>query len=272
MDGSAPLRCPLQLLCPTEEETLLRKTPPIALGLLASVAFTGGAVAQAPTPSHELQMSVSPSKAGTSKKPKAVTRLKLDIANNQASQTTASKIEISFPKTLRFNTKGFTTCSAAKLEASGPSSCSSKSRLGGGTASAVVNPTSASPAPLAFKNTFFVGSATSLNIFLTQTGGDVAKVLIGKISRAGGAYGQKLTIAIPADLQQPAPNVFSALSDIETSLSGTTGSGSKKHSFLESTGCSGGKYGFQSKLTYAPNPNPPASSTSTATDTVTCKK
>ncbi|MBA2515733.1 MAG: hypothetical protein H0V22_00175 [Solirubrobacterales bacterium] len=262
----------LDLLCPTEEENLLRKTPPIVLGLLASVVFTGGAVAQAPEPSHTLQMGVTPSKAGTAKNPKALTKLKLSITNDKAAKTTASKIEISLPKTIRFNTKGFTTCSAAKLDAEGPAGCSSKSRLGVGTASAVLGPTSPTPAPLEFKNTFFVGSATTLNIFLEQTGGDVRKLLIGKISNAGGKYGQKLSIAIPGDLQQPVPGTYSALSDIATSLSGTAGSGSKKHGILESRGCVGGKYAFQSKLTYAPNPDRPAARTSTATDTVSCKK
>jgi hypothetical protein len=48
-------------------------------------------------------------------------------------------------------------------------------------------------------------------------------VLIGKISRAGGSYGQKLTIDIPRDVQEPVPGTFSALSDIETTLRGTDG-------------------------------------------------
>jgi len=250
----------------------LRKTPTLALGLLASVAFTGGAVAQAPAPSHTSQMGITPSQAGTSKKPKSVTKWSLAIRNDKAAGSTASKIEISLPKTLKLNTKGFTTCSESKLSNSGPASCSPKSRLGGGTASAVLGPTSPSPAPLAFKNTFFVGSATTFNIFLEQVGGDVAKVLVGKISKAGGAYGQKLTISIPKDLQQPVPGTYSALADIKASLRGMAGSGSKKHSFLESTGCSGGKWRFRTKLTYAPNPDPPASTTSTATDSVRCRK
>lgn len=250
----------------------MRKTPPLALGLLASVAFTGGAVAQAPTPSHTLQMNVSPSTAGTVSKPRAATTFKLAVSNNKASKTTASRIEVSFPKTLRINPKGFTTCSARTIEDEGPGACSPKSRLGGGKASAIVNPNGAQPAPLEFTNTFFVGSATSLHIFLKQTGGDVSKVLVGKISRAGGKYGQKLSISIPADIQQPTAGVFAALSDLDTSLKATAGTGSKKHGIIESTGCTGGKYTFQTKLTYAPNPNPPAARTSTATDSVTCRK
>lgn len=250
----------------------MRKTPMLALGLLASLAFTGGAVAQAPTPSHTTDMGITPSKAGTSKKPRGVTKWKLAISNNKASGTTASKIEISFPKTLKLNTKGFATCSEAKLNETGPSSCPSKSRLGGGTASAVLGPTSAAPTPLEFKNTFYVGSATTVFVFLQQTNGDVVRVLGGKIGKAGGRYGQKLTITIPEDLQQPLTGTYSALTDIAASLSGTAGTGSKKHSFLESTGCTGGKWGFQTKITYVPNPNPPAASSSTATDSVRCKK
>lgn len=249
----------------------MRKTPTIALGLLASAAFAGGAVAQAPTPSHTVNVGVSPSKAGTKVKPRAVS-FKLAIANNQAAKTTVSKIEISFPKTIKIDPRGFVTCSAARLDAEGPSGCPAKSRLGSGTASAILGPTTAKPTPLAFKNTFFVGSATSLNVFLAQTGGDVRKVLLGKISRAGGKYGQKLTISIPPDVQQPVPGVYSALSDIATSLKGTAGSGSKKHGIFELNGCTGGKLNFQTKLTYAANPTRPAAAGSTATDSVNCTR
>ena len=247
----------------------MRKTPTIVLGFAATLAMAGGAVAQTAAPSHTSKVTI-PSKAGTKSKPKAVST-KLTISNSRASGTTAKRIEIFFDKNIRMNPKGFPTCSASKIENDGADSCPSGSKLGTGTAAAVVNPTSPTPAPLAFKNTFYVGSSKSLSIDLVQTSGDVRAVLVGKISKAGGKYGQKLSIEIPENLQQPAPGVYSALTDIATSLKGTS-KGSKKHGFFESIGCTGGKYLFQTKITYAPNPNPPSSSSSTNTGSGTCKK
>ena len=254
------------------EEEILRKTPLIAVGLAATLALGGTAVAQDDAaPGHDLQTSVSPAKAGTKKKPKNVAT-SLEISNNEKAGTTVKTIEIDFPKTIRMNTKGFKICSQDTIETEGPTACPKNSKLGTGTAAAVINPKSTMPAPINFKNTFFVGGKKKLHIYLEQTDGSVRKVLIGKIGKAGGKYGQKLTIQIPGDLQQPGPGVFSALTDIETKLKGTTGSGKKKHGFFESIGCKGGLYDFQTKLFYAPNPNPPAASKAEATDTVDCRK
>jgi hypothetical protein len=252
----------------------LRKTPTIVLGLAATLAMAGGAVAQTDAPSHTSKVTISPSKAGTKTKPKAVST-KLTISNSRASGTTAKRIEIFFDKNIRMSPKGFPLCSASKVENDGSDACPSGSKLGTGTAGAVVNPTGAggkAPTPLAFKNTFFVGSSKSLTIFLEQTNGDVRAILVGKISKASGKYGQKLSIDIPENLQQPAPDVYSALTDIATSLKGTTGSGSKKHGFFESLGCTGGKYSFQTRITYAPNPTAPSKPSSTNAGTGNCKK
>ncbi len=137
----------------------------------------------------------------------------------------------------------------------------------------MVNPRSATPSPISFKNTFFVSSAKDLTIFLEQTDGQVRRILQAKISSAGGGkFGQKLTIDIPEDLQQPAPGVYAALTDIAVKLKGTTGKGKKKHGIFEARGCTGGLHDFQTRITYAPNPTPPAAPNSTATDTVACKK
>ena len=251
----------------------MRKSRTIAAGVAASLALGGGvAVAQNAAPAHTLQVSGVATKAGTKKRPKAV-GLNLDIRNNRESGTTASRIEVFFAKNIRINPKGFKTCTPAKIEAEGATACPSKSKIGTGTAGAVVNPRSATPSPISFKNTFFVGSSNSLTIYLEQTEGDVRAILQGKLSSAGGGkFGQKMTISIPETLQQPAPGVYSALTDIAVKLKGTTGSGRKKHGIFEATGCTGGLHDFQTRITYANNPTPPAAPTSTATDTVACKK
>lgn len=249
----------------------MRKTQTVVVGLLATAALGGTAVAQTATPSHTLDSSFSPSKAGTTSKPRSVA-VKLNISNSRAAGTTASKIEINLSRGLKMNPKGFPICSTSTIEDQGISECPTKSRLGTGTAAAVVNPgaesdnnPATSPSNLTFKNTFFVGGSNFLNIYLEQSGGAVRATLKGTISNGG----RRLTIPIPEDLQQPATGVYSALTDIKTSLKGTT-SGSKKHGFFELSKCAGGSITVSTKLTYVPNPNPPAKTTSTASDRQRC--
>ena len=47
----------------------------------------------------------------------------------------------------------------------------------------------------------------------------VTKALQGKISSASGKFKQKLVITIPPDLQQPAPGLYAALTDLKSTLS-----------------------------------------------------
>lgn len=253
----------------------MRKTPTLLVGLLATGAIAGTAVAQAPAGTHTLQMSVKPSKAGKKSSPRAVTKLKLSIANDPDSKTTASRIEVSLPKTLKLNLRDFKRCSVDRLENDGEDTCPKGSQVGTGKASALANANDTKPIDEQFKvdfNTeFFVSSSKSLGIVLDSTNIELRKILVARIGKATGKYGQKLTIDIPTDVQKTAAG-FSALTSITTSLSGKAGKGRRRHGLIESVGCSGGLYDFQSKLTYAPNPNPPVASTSTATDSVDCKK
>ena len=250
----------------------MRKTPTIALGIAVSLAFAGGAIAQTDTtPSHTVDMTVKPSKAGTKKKPKAVS-VKLEISSNKAAGTTASRIEIFAPKGLKMNPRGFPVCSEDTLINDGPGACPKGSKVGSGTAAAVVNPRGAAPAPVSFTNTFYVASRNRLNINLISSDESINRTFPVRIGSARGKYGQKLTIDIPADLQQPAPGIYSALTDITTTLKGTAGRGSRKHGLWELSACSARKLDFQTRISYVGNPDPPAAANSTATDSVRCSR
>jgi hypothetical protein len=148
----------------------LRKTLIAALTALAALALTAVAIAQT-SPSIDVTATVSPSKAGTKKKPKSE-KVNLTINNSRESKTSASKIEISFPKTLVLSTKGLKSCSVAKLDAQGKASCPRGSVAGLGTAEALVNPTSATPASLKFNVTTFVAGKNLLAFYLQQQGTD----------------------------------------------------------------------------------------------------
>ncbi len=199
--------------------------------VMATVAF-----AQNPAPSIDVTASISPSKAGTKTKPKSE-KLNLTITNNRESKTSASKIEISVSKSLKLSTKGLKTCSVAKLDSQGKAACPRAAIAGVGTAEALVNPSSANPAPLKFNVTTFVAGKNLLAFYLEQQGTDsgVQQALPAKITTVRGSkvFGQKITINIPGNLQQPAPGVYSALIQIKNSLGLKDG----KYALLTSIGC-----------------------------------
>ena len=99
---------------------------------------------------------------------------------------------------------------------------------GKGEANAQLNPFAPSPAPLKFKVVPVVGK----NQLLFVLSGPANAVLHGKIS------GKKMTISITTELQQPAPNAYSALLDLSTELSKKKGS----KALITSTGCTSKKH------------------------------
>ena len=131
-----------------------------------------------------------------------------------------------------------------------------------------MNPSSARPAPLNFDVTTYVAGKNLLAFYLQQQGTDsgVQQALPAKITKSG--KGQKLTINIPENLQQPAPGVYSALQQIKNSL----GLKSGKNALVTSVGCASKKHKIGVKITYVPNPTPPAKSTASDTSNAKCSK
>jgi hypothetical protein len=247
----------------------LRKTLIAALTALVALALTAVAIAQTP-PSIDVTATASPTKAGTKKKPKSE-KINLLINNSRESKTSASKIEISFPKTLKLSTKGLKTCSVAKLDSQGKAACPTAAKAGVGTADALVNPQSDNPASLKFNVTTYVAGKNLLAFYLEQQGNDsgVQQALPAKITTVSGSktYGQKITISIPANLQQPAPGVYSTLIQIKNSL----GLKSGKNALVKSIGCPKAReHQIGVKVSYVPNPNPPAASSASSADGAPC--
>jgi hypothetical protein len=244
----------------------LRKTLIAALTALTALALTAVALAQNPAPSIDVTATVSPTKAGTKTRPKSE-KVNLTIINNKESKTSASKIQITFPKTLKLSTKGLKTCKVSTLDSQGKAACPTAARAGVGTAEALVNPSSANPAPLKFNVTTYVAGKNLLAFYLEQQGTDsgVQQALPAKITKAGS--GQRLTINIPENLQQPAPGVYSALQQIKNSLGLKSGS----NALVKSIGCPKSReHVIGVKISYVPNPTPPASSSASTKDGATC--
>jgi hypothetical protein len=239
----------------------LRKYLIAVIAALASVALVSVAVAQDEDVSATT--SLSPTKAGTKKKPKAV-KITTFVKNN-VPNTTAAKIEIDFPKTVKISGKGLTKCAVGEFsKPGGKANCPAKSKAGSGVSHAVLGP---DRAPLNFDVTAYVSGNNLMVFYIEQQGGGVTKALQGKISSASGKFKQKLVISIPPDLQQPAPGLYGALTDLKTTLYNKKG----KKSLISTNGCKKKKHTFGAKLTFAPNPAPPPKPSASGTSTAKCK-
>jgi predicted peroxiredoxin len=238
----------------------LRKYLIAVIAALAALAMATVAVAQ--NSDVTATTTVSPTKSGTKKKPKSI-KVTTFVQNN-VPNTTAAKIEIDFPKTVKISGKGLTSCKLSAIQANGKSACPAKSKAGTGLSHAVVGP---DRIPLNFDVTAFVGGKNLVIFYIKQQNGTVTKALQGKISKGSGKFAQKLVITIPPDLQQPAPGLYAALTDLKSTLSLKKG----KNALISTVGCKNKKHVFGAKLTFAPNPNQPPKPSATGTSTAKCK-
>jgi len=241
----------------------LRKYLLAALIAVLSIAVTAVAVAQTPSTEPTVTASLTPSKAGTKKKPKNAT-LKLFVKNNQT-DATVNTITVNLGKNIKLSGKGFKYCTAATLNTEGKTGCPSGSKAGSGSANAVVGP---GKAPLGFTVDAYVGSRNSIIFYVQQKGGTVRKALTGKVSGASGKYGSKITIKIDEDLQQPGPGVFSSLVDLRTTIKAKKG----KNYLVSTTGCASKKHNVGVKFAFAPNATFPATGSVSGDTTAKCKK
>ena len=131
----------------------MRKYLIMALVAVLSIAVTAVAVAQTPSTEPDVDVTLSPSNAGTKKKPKNST-LKLFVKNNQT-DATVDTITVNLGKQVKLSGKGFKYCTANTLNTEGITGCPSGSKAGTGSANAVVGP---GKAPLGFTVDAFVGS------------------------------------------------------------------------------------------------------------------
>jgi hypothetical protein len=225
----------------------LRKYLIVAIAALTAMAFTAVAIAQ--TPAASMKVGITPKKAGTKKKPKNAA-IKLDIVNND-SKRTLSKLTIQSPKTFKLSAKGLTKCNEASVIANqSVDQCPKASKIGKGTASALVgvNSTTTPPTALDFDVTAVVLGPKKLGFFLAGQ-----QIPVRVLSPAT-IKGNKLTISVPEQAQQPGPGTYAGLVDIHTTLKAKKG----KHYLGSTTGCKGGKHKFKTTLTFINNGVSPA--------------
>jgi hypothetical protein len=219
----------------------------LVAALAATTVLAVGTTAVAQAPEATMTVKTTPKKAGTKKKPKSE-RLELTVTNNNTKRT-ASALDIKSPKTIVVSGKGFPKCSQDTLENDGKAACPKRSKVGGGTASALLGVSSPDPQQLHFDVTAYIAGAKAINFYL-----EAVELPTLKLVAPGTIKGRNLHVAIPDAAQQPAPGVWAGLQNLTTSLSGKIG----KHYVVASKGCVAKKHRFSTTITYADNGVAPA--------------
>src|SRR4051812_26121553 len=102
---------------------------------MAAVAFAQYNV----PPTLTYQATVTPTKGGSSKKPKnALLHTVFNV--NKESKSTLRRIEYTVPSKLKLDGKGFKKCSADTINQKGESVCPKGSKVGTGAATALLGP------------------------------------------------------------------------------------------------------------------------------------
>jgi len=194
----------------------MRRVAFLATALAAVVAV---GVAQAVDVDQGIIVKVSPSKKGTKKKPRNIklsveTTTKPKDPNAPAFATTRAIIH--FDKNLVFGGSKFKSCTKAQVQ-SNEANCPKGSKVGKGTATGVALGQTTNLTITAFNGP----KGKKIELHVVAAFPQIDSVIEATIKNDTGAYGKKLVVPIPANLQQPIPNVYATLTDFTTIVKGT---------------------------------------------------
>jgi hypothetical protein len=223
----------------------LRKYLIAAVTALAVVATTTAAPAQ--EQEATMTVKVSPSKAGTTKRPKN-SSVRFQVQNNN-SQRTLSELSITAPRKIKLSGRGLTKCSESVIESQGASACPRASRVGTGVANALLGVNTGTPTPLTFDVTAVVTGSRSIGFNLR--GREIPGL---NLLAPGTLSGRTLRIEVPSTAQQPVPGTFAGLVSIDATLKGSKG----RNYLVASTGCRNRQHAWSSTLTFINNGVQPA--------------
>ncbi len=225
--------------------------------LVAALAVVGAASAIQGT--QGLKVTATNKKAGTKEKPKSmgkfvVTTTTTPVAGEPPFAT--SLAVISFDKNIVFGGSKFKECKDT-AGATIDTTCKS-AKVGGGSSKGVALGQTENLTVTAYNGP--KGKSIYLHVRGTAPL-DINSVIVGTLKNASGAYGKKLNVPIPANLQQPLAGVFATLTSFSTSVGGT----SKGTPFIGLKGCpSNKKLKFKGDFTYTDGTK------KTATTTLSC--
>lgn len=230
----------------------------VRIAVVTALAALGiAAVAHAVTNTYTFSGSVSPSKAGTKKKPKPVgIKFTLGVGETTGQRpATIKSVEIAIPNG-KVNSKPFPKCTVATLTSSGPSGCPKGSQVGSGRIQSVAGQSS-DPADKSLgclvDAKAFNAAGGHLLLHVAAVPGQCAipglqKTIDATLKTTGTTT--KLAFTIPPDLVHPIAGVDNVPISIAGSVKKLTKKvKGKKVPFIASTGCSGGKHVIKAKIT-----------------------
>jgi hypothetical protein len=238
----------------------LRKKLALALSGALILALGTAGIAQAVTSQQSVSVKLAQSKAGTAAKPKSVGALTVDlkVAVNPADAPFATQSTvIHFDKGLVFNSAKFPSCTEAQAR-TGAAACT-KAKVGSGKAVGLALGQQENLTITAYNGP--KGKSILLHVVGTQPL-DINTVIVGQLKPDSGAFGRKLVVAIPSNLQQPLAGVFATLTSFVTKVGGSA----KGTPYVALKSCSGGKLHFKGDFVFTDGSKQSPSSTTA------CKK
>jgi hypothetical protein len=232
----------------------------LATAVVLVAALGVASVATAINGTQAISVKVTQSKAGTKLKPKSVGNLTVLTTTTPAATDppfATSKAVIYFDKNLVFGGKKFKSCTTT-ASATIDTACA-KAKVGSGAATGVALGQTEQLTVKAYNGPG--GNKVYLHV-VGATPLQIDGVINASLSNATGQFGKKLTVPIPANLQQPLAGVFATLTSFSTKVGGT----SKGTPYVGLKGCTGGKLHFKGVFTYTDG------TSKTATSTANCKK
>jgi hypothetical protein len=225
------------------------------------LAAVGAGVSSAVDPEISVTASVTPTKHGTKQKPKKVKLIvKLKTVQKPGDPPFAANATIvHLAKELVFNGKALKSCAKAQVQAD-DTKCPKGSKVGQGVAAGTALGLTENLTVTAYNGP----GGNKLELLVDgQTPLQIHSVIEGLLQSDSGAYGKKLVVAIPENLQQPAPGAYATLEQFDTTINAV--SGKKKAPYVGLASCKTGKMAFGADYTYTDGT---AKSTTT---TATCK-
>ena len=237
----------------------MRKNLSLALAGALILALGTAGVAQAVNSHQSVAVKLAHGKAGSAAKPKSVGALTVDmkVALDPSDPAFATRTAlIHFDKNLVFNSAKFPSCTEAQVQA-GAAACG-KAKVGSGKAAGLALGQQQDLAVTAYNSPG--GKAVLLHV----TGSEPLKidsVIVGQLKPDSGAFGRKLVVTVPANLQQPLTGAFATLTSFMTSVGGSA----KGTPYVALKGCSGGKLKFKGDFVFTDGSKQSPTSTTACT-------
>jgi hypothetical protein len=223
----------------------MKKLAIAVTGALA-LAGIGAGVSSAVDPTLAISTTLSPTKHGTKAKPKK-TKLVVKLSttpNPNDPPFAANATIVHLGKELVFHGKALKQCSSAQVLAD-DTKCPKGSKVGQGIASGTALGLTEALTVKAYNGP----GGNKLELLVDgQSPLQIHSVIEGKLAKDSGAYGNKLIVSIPDNLQQPAPGAYATLTEFDTTINAVTGA--KKVPYVGIASCKKKTVAFGVDYTY----------------------